>query len=334
MSRLLRIVATIALFGPLTALAVAADRPIPPQTVSVNGGRPLADIVADLAKQTNIPFDLSGANRQAMGKANLTKLPFWNAVEQLAAETGHRVAPGKKGREVRLVRAVGPQVKASIDGPFRVAVRQVVARNDFESGTTAYDVSLDIHWEPRFPVFRIDSEPTITALTDDVNSKLTFTPARTKVPISDPIHTTTVRVHGVPRKATKLTALSGSFVVTATDRMLPFTLDLGQLPAKMERDGVLVEVPRAEMVDDRFEVAVELTYPPTHPVFESFESWVTENRAELGAAKPLDYEVRSEGRRVSAVYRFKATGKQLLYTTPAPLLEYAVRFELKDIPLP
>jgi len=330
MSRSLRL-ATIALFVPFVA---AADRPIPPQTVSANGGRPLADIASDLSKQSNIPFDLSAANRQALVKANLTKLPFWNAVEQLAAETGHRVLPGKKGREVRLVRAVGLQVKPSIDGPFRVAVRQVIARGDFESGTIAYDVVLDIHWEPRFTVFRIDSEPTITALTDDANSILTFTSAKTKVPLSDPLYTTAIRVQGVPRKATKLTTLSGSFVVTAADRMLPFTLNLEQLPAKAERDGVIVEVPRAEMVDDRFEVAVELTYPPTHPVFESFESWVTENRAELGSAKPIDYEVRSEGRRVSAVYRFKAPGKQLQYTTPAPLLEYAVRFELKDIPLP
>jgi hypothetical protein len=171
-------------------------------------------------------------------------------------------------------------------------------------------------------------------LADDAGSKLTVTPTKTKVPTGDPVHTTTIRVHGVPRKATKLTQLSGSFVVTATDRMLPFTLDLGRLPAKAEREGVLVEVSRAEMVDDRFEVAVELTYPPTHPVFESFESWTTENRAKLGGADPLDHEVRSEGRRVSAVYRFKAAGTQLQYTTPAPLLEYAVRFELKDIPLP
>lgn len=331
MSRSLRIVVTIALFIPF---ASAADRPIPPQTVSVTGGRPVADVVADLSKQSNVPFDLSGANRQAMGKSNLAKVPFWNAVEQLAAETGHRAVPGKKGREVRLVRAVGPQVKASIDGPFRVAVRQVIGKTDFEAGTTAYDVILDIHWEPRFPVFRIDSEPTISALTDDAGSKLTFSPAKSKVPVGDAIHTTTIRVHGVPRKATKLTALSGSFVVTTTDRMLPFVLNLDQLPAKAEREGVSVEVTRAETVDDRFEVAVELTYPPTHPVFESFESWATENRAKLGTAEPLDYEVRTEGRRVSAVYRFKAAGKQLQYTTPAPLLEYAVRFELKDIPLP
>src|SRR5688500_14873348 len=106
MPRSFRIVATIAFLTPFAAL-VAADRPIPPQTVSLNGGRPVSEIAADLSKQSNIPFDLSGASPQVMGKSNLAKLPFWTAVEQLAAETGHRVVPGKKGREVRLVRAAG-----------------------------------------------------------------------------------------------------------------------------------------------------------------------------------------------------------------------------------
>jgi hypothetical protein len=86
-------------------------------------------------------------------------------------------------------------------------------------------------------------------------------------------------------------------------------------------------------------------------VFESFESWTGENQMRLNspdAAKsfaPDDYEIRSANEKLVAVYRFKegaakglvnpnAKGWSLTYTTPAPLVEFKVPFELNDIPLP
>ena len=103
---------------------------------------------------------------------------------------------------------------------------------------------------------------------------------------------------------------------------------------------------RFEKVGDLWEAELELTYPPAGPEFESFESWVTQNRARLSAPdrsrvfEPVNEDVPEAGRRVVAVYRFKGVepgsrkGWSLVYETPAPLVEFPVRFDLKDIPLP
>ena len=97
---------------------------------------------------------------------------------------------------------------------------------------------------------------------------------------------------------------------------------------------------------DRWEVELEVTYPPL-PEFESFESWVTENRLQLvspagKAFETTDYDFPEQGRKLVAVYRFPANGPQLgdrkgwsaVYRTPAPLVEFPVRFDLREIPLP
>ena len=54
---------------------------------------------------------------------------------------------------------------SSVDGPFRIVLREVVAKRDADNGSTWYELKLDIHWEPRFPVFRLGNL-TITVAPD------------------------------------------------------------------------------------------------------------------------------------------------------------------------
>lgn len=334
----------------IAVLAVAAATPagpaIPPKTVTLS--KPHAtpgDVLGEIRKQTGLAVGAPGLS-ESPGPVRFDRTPFWAAVEQLAAKTGTRIALGKQGREIALVKRVGPQAPSSVNGPFRVVVKQVQTRTDFETGKTFTEITLDLHWEPRFPVFRVDSEPTITTIADDLGSQLTSLTAKARTPPGGFLYTATVRVEGVPRDAKKLTRLAGTFAVTASERMLPFAFDLGgKMPlTPPAREGVTATLRRFQKVDDRWEAAVELTYPPDQPRFESFESWVTENRARLvGPDKsltPTDYDIPEQGRRVVAVYRFPGSalnspkGWTLTYETPAPLVEFPVRFELKDIPLP
>jgi hypothetical protein len=328
--------------------SVAAAPPtgpaIPPKTVTLNKpDAPLAEVLGELRKQTGLSVDAPGLSDN-LGPIQFDRTPFWTAVEQLAAKTGTRIALGKQGREIALVKRTGLPAPSSVEGPFRVAVKQVQSRTDFEAGKAFTDITLDVHWEPRFPVFRLDSEPTITAVADDRGSQLHPITAKARTPPGGFLYTTTVRVEGVPRDAKKLTRLAGTFTVTASERMLPFAFELGGKPPAQEQEGVTAALKRFEKVDDRWEAELELTYPPGQPQFESFESWVTENRARLvgpdNALKPTDFDIPEQGRRVVAVYRFPGNaltspkGWTLTYETPAPLVEFPVRFELKDIPLP
>ena len=338
----------LAVVAVLSALAAAPPTgpAIPPKTVTLNSpDATLSDVLGELRKQTGLTVDAPGLS-EISGPVQFDRTPFWVAVEQFAAKTGTRITLTRQGRDISLAKRAGPVAPSAVDGPFRVAVRQVQTRTDFEAGKTFTEITIDIHWEPRFPVFRIDNEPTITAVADDQGSQLRPLTAKARTPPGGFLYTTTVRIEGVPREAKKLTRLAGTFTVTASERMLPFAFELGGKgpvtpPAQ---EGVTATLRRFEKVDDRWEAEVELTYPPGQPQFESFESWVTENRARLvgpdKTLKPTDYDIPEQGRRVVAAYRFPGNalaspkGWTLTYETPAPLVEFPVRFELKDIPLP
>ncbi|OWK46327.1 hypothetical protein [Fimbriiglobus ruber] len=332
----------------ICAAGISAQSPIPPKTVTLSKpSATLADVLVEVGRQTGMSVEAVGVDGQTPCPVTLYDSPLWVALDKVAEKTGTRVGLAKQGRTIQLTRYSGPQIAAASDGPFRVFVKQVQCKTDFETGKSFTEVTLDVHWEPRFPVFRIDGQPTITAVAADAGAVPTATTSRAKTPPAGFQYTTTIRLEGIPRAATKLTKLAGSFTVTASARMLPFVFDIpaAGTTTKKEQDGVTVTLKPFKKVDDKWEAELDLHYPK-QPEFESFESWVTENRARLVApdkAKkftPVDDEVIQRGTGVIAIYRFQSPppvagkGWTLEYDTPAPLVEFPIRFELKDIPLP
>lgn len=332
--------------NPLTVcvvcLVAGATPGIPAGRVSVSGGRTLADAAVQIEKQTGMSLDLSAADAGAACGVMVKDVPFWDAVGRLADATGHRVRAGKR---VALVR--GEKQPAAVDGAFRVTAKGVNARADYETGRTGYDVAVELAWEPRFPVFRVDAQPTISAATDDRGKPLSVPPVGAKTPTTGFTHSTTVRVEGLTREARRIAKLSGSFTVTASPKMLTFVFDnLGSVPASKEIDGVRVTLTGFARREDRWDAGLKLEYPDGHPEFESFESWTGGNAIKLvpptrtGAVAEESFDINGNGRVVLAEYRFPAKavsdpkGWRLVYETPAPLIEFPVRFTLTDLNLP
>lgn len=320
--------------------------PIPPKTVTLRQpSGTVAAALADVQEQTGLTVELPADVAATPISVSIDRVPFWQAIEQIADRTGTRIALRERGRRVSLVKRNTNPEPSSVEGPFRVAATMVEARRDLTTGTTSTDVTLDLHWEPRFPVFRVDVHPTLTAVSDDHGSTITAAGSRGKTPSRGFLHTTSVRLTGVPRSATTLTRLAGTFTVTAAERMLPFVFDNLTTTETKELEGITVTLHPARRISDLWEFRVELTYPPSDIVFESFESWVTENRLRLTGpqgrtAMPTDFDVPEQGRRVVAVYRFPAVTVAnpkdwtATYETPSALVEYPIAFDLKSIPLP
>ena len=327
------------LIGGGTWATAAEPAKVPPRTVTLGpADRTLGTAVAEVAHQFGVPVSVSDrvANRPVAVTAD--DVPAWQVLDRLAKATGTRVTVDGRGAGIALEPHTGPPVPSSVDGPFRIAVNRVESRLDFDTGTHVTDVTLDVHWEPRFPVIRLDAGPTITAITDDVGSELAVPTAAFKAAPVGYRHTATVRVRGVPRKATKLTRLAGSFTVTAAPGVLPFAFaDLsspaaGTLPKGVDAGGVSAKLVRFEEIGDRWEVEVSATYPEGHPEFESFESWTAGNRAVLSGpagamiVESSDSEINERGRTATGIYRFRASDvpadARLVYETPAALLEY------------
>jgi hypothetical protein len=352
------VVTLISVLWLASSYHLAADPPtttIPPACVTLasDDNATLADVLMAIEKQTGLkvnpgPADLS----QPIQLRNVADRPFWEVLDELAAATNTRAVVGQQGREIGLGPPTGMRPIVSSDGPFRIVAKTMAARTDLDSGRTSYDLVLDIHWEPRFPVFRIDSQPRITAGQDDLGQALSSTAVSVKSQVTGFSHTTAVRLEGLTRRSGSIAVLAGAFQVTASPRMLSVRFDnLAATPVERRVEGVTVRLVRFARVDDRWEAEFDLTYPPGQPEFESFETWATGNTLRLvapGAGRvftPDNFDLIESSQRVRATYRFQIgerkgltitdiQGWQLIYDTPAPLVEFPVRFELKDIPLP
>lgn len=334
-------------FGLLTLLVVAATLPaadpVPPTLVTLNKPAATPD---DIGKAAGIPVVGVGGTFPAA----FDRVPFWTALEAVAAKTGTRVALRENGRRIALEpRGLSVEV-SSVSGAFRTVARQVTSRLNLELGQPVYDVQLEAHWEPRFPVFRVDTVPTITRATDDRNTKLTTTATKARSAPTGATHALPVRLNGLTRDSRKITVLAGHYTVVAADRMLAFRFDnlAAKAPVSLPpKDGVTATLTRVEKDEQTWEVEVELKYPPGGPVFESFEkdAWLSENRLALVSPDQKTFRTDDyEARGTVLIYRFKedaakglanvaAKGWAVVCETPAPLKEFAVPFELKDIPL-
>ena len=336
------------------------DRPlfaqptIAPKVVTLTRTQaPLGEILREITTQTGLSVELVTGNPKPAIDVKYDRVPLWTALEDIAAKTSSRITLGKDGRRITLTTPPIVRSISAVDGPFRIVVNHVTSRIDLETGATITEVTLDCHWEPRLPVFRIDSEPTITTVTDDRGTKLTVTPNKAKVPPRGSHYTTVVRIPNVPRSATKLTNLSGSFTVTAAEKMLSFRFTdlLPTTPQTQDQTGVKVTLLPIKKVSGRWDVPLELNYPPTKIEFESYESalWLTENRLQLVSPTgqtyaPVNDDTRETPTKAFVTYRYLDTAKgppfadrkgwSILYDTPSPLVEFLIKFDLRDVPLP
>lgn len=349
---------TTLILGILTALPAAEPaRPLAPTPVTWN--RPDA-VLGEVAKQLS---DASGVPIRVPPNLLKTKCPlpplkgvaFWTALQAAADKSGTRIALSDGGRKVELHPRGASREVASTSGVFRVVANQVTGRALLDQGVTYHEVHLLVHWEPQVRVYRINSAPTITKVTDGVGSKVTANASGTQVLPLDATSEMKVRLSGLTRASSRITTLAGSFTVTAADKLLAFAFDSsGKLPAEQKEGEVTAVFKRLQKKDDTWEIEVEVTYPPNQPAFESFQGewWLRDNRLVVrspgGKSFVIgDYEVPmpDSPRPLRAIYRFKedpktglgnptAKGWSVVYETPSPLVEVSVPFELSDIPLP
>ncbi len=310
-------------FSLLVCLALSAE-PFQPTRIALP---PTADTLgaamAAVEAQSGLQFlrtagDLSVPVRDMAGAHAL-----WPLVAKLSG--GMRIRLDADGRRVAFV--TGLPAAAAIDGAFRLAVRGVTCRHDYNAGPPVCEVALDLHWEPRLAVVRV---------ADGSGGKAAVTDAR---------HATTVRLADVQRSAAKLPALDVAFTVTAAERLLTFTVPDLAAPKPQTQAGVTLTPQPPRRLGAVLELRLDLRYPEGHPEFESFESWTANNRCRLAhrdgrTLEPRSFDETPNGRAVAVAYRFNTAevgdlaGWSLVYDTPGPLREFAVRFKLLDIPLP
>jgi hypothetical protein len=329
------------------AAPLATAQPVPPTRLALDGAQAAGAVFDRVNEQIGLKIQTGPLNRETafVPPADTT---FWKTLDALADQTGTRLVVNGANRSIAF--AKGPaKTDASRDGAFRIAVQGVTAKLDAATGETTYSLGLDVHWEPRFPVFRIDAQPRVSRAVDDRGTALTVKTASVKGAVAGYSHLAEVRIDGLARAVKSIDAFDGEFTVTASPKMHAFEFaDLTKLPATVEIDGVKATLQPVKKRDEVWELSLVVVYPADPPAFESFESWTNRNALRLVApngravAEPENQDAGANGRTVRAAYRytFKTAdltdrkGWKVVYEAPAPLVEFPLKFRLKDIPLP
>lgn len=344
-------------FIAVIAAVWAADAPPKPPPVGAKpvtlqkADAPAGEVAAAVTAQTGLAVEPVDPTRKLTVAFDRT--PFWKAVGAMCDATAAR--PTVEGNKVKLVpRATPAAAPWDADGPFRVAVKKVVARRDFDAAATEYELHLEVLWEPRFPVYLIDGEPRVEAVAA-AGAKPTAAAPTGRVMPTGYSHQAVLRLTNVPRGAKTIDTLTGTFGVVAAEKLLAVEFaDLtADQPVTKTVEGVAVTLRPVKTTDRRTEFALDLRYPPSHPEFESFQLWATANRLRLTApdnrttreCHPDDSSVDAAGPRVRGEYNFPTAGPRAVtfgdrkgwravYETPGPMTEQTVRFTLKTIDLP
>ncbi|MCS7021677.1 MAG: hypothetical protein NZU63_07615 [Gemmataceae bacterium] len=326
---------------------------LPPPT-RVQHNLPTATVrqaVTALSQSGGVQLDTDPLLAERPCPLSFHDVPFWQAIDQLAARVQGRWLVSADGRSLRLVPRGSGQTIASLNGPFRLVVQAVTARLVPELAASSCDIRLLVHWEPQYAIYRMDSVPRITVAIDDRGQALQ---AETGKSYQYPLAASgelMVRLHGVQRSAQRLARLEGDFHAIIAERLLNVvwntppqakpvsqTVEMLQLTWKSMRKIESLEL---------WEVELEWLYPSSHPAFDSFEEskWLRDvqliwRMPDGKIVRPQGEDIYASGRQVRAVCQFPTRidpmqrGWALILVTPAPLREVKVPFRLENVPLP
>jgi hypothetical protein len=329
------------LFAALASPVLAADaNPPAAKKVTFTGPpAPPTAVARAIQEQTAIGVDVSALDAGKPVPVEFKDADFWKALEQLADRTDSRIATTGGKVALKPGKSHSP---SHVRGPFRFTVRETLARGDLEAGTSTYDLTLEVAWEPWLNTYRIDTAPKITLAKDDTGKTLAVGSAGPRTFTTNHSAPLAVRPVGLTREARKLT-LQGSITVTIADELLTFEFDAAGKPGPAAaRKGVRVTATKFGPDGNDWVAEVQMHYPDTGVTWESHEFyWARHNVMRLlppkGNPIPADSVDFGEGT-VRYVFKNQANqvgaGWKFDYRTPGPMREITVPFELKDIPLP
>jgi hypothetical protein len=352
--------------GLFLCQAAAPAQPAPtvvPRTATLKGQAiPLGTALAELSRQTGIQVRNRRSTR-AEPKLNLTleRTSFWQALDTIAGQAAAGVSLYQPDGSIALVDPPANPLPVSHSGIFRSAARRLSVSRDLETGAHSCTVALEIAWEPWFQPFLLEVKSYSATMGANPRGKpvVVSRQGTGQMPVNG---RTAVEVEltlpAPDRLVPAMDALKGSFTVIGPTTM--HTVRFDHLAAKDAKpvtktpeDGITVTLKRLTVVDtDRWEAEIALAYPPGGPRFESFQSWLVNNRIFLEKGKrrftprPADERILrlTPTQAVIQYYFVEEAGKtprlgspgdwDLIYITPGRIVEVPATFAFKDLRLP
>jgi hypothetical protein len=359
---MLRLCWAMAILSLATASTLGqSDDSLQPKTARLtDSSLTLRQALDQLRVQTgNRVRDLRSTPADVPVKLKTTEGHFWPLLDEIAQASGIGLTTYGPDGSIALVDAAYRPLPVTYSGLFRITCKRVATSVDFETKAHLLHGSLDVAWEPRFQPFYLDLRA-LTATYPD-GKQVTNNEHGAVMVAGRSATELDVRLPAPSREATRIERLSGRLTVIGPIKMLDFRFSkLEPIRTKDEarqatEDGVTVRLTRLMAGRDRWSVDVQIENPPGGPVFESYQSWLDNNRIELVRKDegkelvwtPAPSEEQQLGqltaRQAHIRYHFpiesgKNVGKlgdwTLRYRTPGRIVQFDVPFELKDLPLP
>ncbi len=333
-----------------------------PRQVSMQGNAiPLDEALEQLKKQTDIEVvDRREAAENPPLRLKLQKATFWQALDAIAKEADLQIALYERDGKVALREGPYRALPVSYSGVFRVVCKRIALVSLLETDTRTCTLTLEVSWEPRFlPIF-LETRQAAFAAQDEKGVALKFPQAGSgRSQIQGRLSTEVEVQLEAPRRAVgTLGLLKGGFDMIGPSKMLQFSFDkLAQTDKKtptsklpvISQEGVTVRMRDFAVEPDIWTVSFLLEYPDGGPEFESFESWLVNNKIQLVNKEgrgygDSGYEIDEQaGNKAVVTYRFAeekglVLGKpeqwKLTYRTPGMIAKVPISFEFRDLPLP
>jgi len=343
--------------------ADAGDTNLPaPKLATLHGQYRLSAALADIARQIGEPVADQMGDADPQLDLDLQNVSFWEALDALADKAHARVDLHPREGHVALTpRPAGwrpPPVSHS--GLFRVALHDLTAKLDLETGGRACTASVEVAWEPHLLPLLLETRPRSLAVRDDAGRVAPAGPATNSLAPVDGRTSLAfdVALPPVDRSAKTLALVEGELYAVAPTKMLTFSFGLlaalAGAPAddarlRQTQEGVSCRVGKVTAEDDRWSVEIVLDYPDGNVKLDSYQSWVVNNEITLERADGGDrfssatYLLEeSTPRHAVLTYNFSDKGRmkrglaewKLVYTTPARVVKVPIHFAFHDVPLP
>jgi hypothetical protein len=324
--------------------------------------------LAEVTRQTGIRVENLADAADSTLRLDLKRVPFWQAVDAIAAASGARVnlfpTSGRIALEKRPSNYRLPPI--CYDGRFRLSVKKITANRDLELDDSsprrgATNLTVEVAWDPELYPLYLETRPHGLRLVDDQNKVQTVPDEGSSLaPVDGRIALgLDLTLPALPRSVLTIRSLEGELSMIGPSKMLTFSFDaLDKLKRANSNDpertrtqeNVTCRILKVTLDRDRWSVRVALDYPAGLKQLDSNQSWVVNNEMTLESSDgkkrvaSTDYALESASPRQAILsYHFRdkgliANGKpgdwRLNYRTPANLIEAPIKFRFKDIPLP
>ncbi|MCH8921815.1 MAG: hypothetical protein IIA67_01565 [Planctomycetes bacterium] len=322
-------------------------------------GLPLSKVLAALSKQSgNEIVDTREEFGQEVTDPKLTvnfdKTPFWRALDNVldqAEMTVYGFAGAKKIAVVGRAEMTQPRSgRASYDGPFRFDATTLHAARDLrrkDAGTLQVTVHCD--WESRLsPIALTHAMSDAEALDEDGEALRVQQPDAVLEPtVTNKTSTDFVLSFDLPPRSKKrISTLRGTVFALVPGRVETFEFDKLKEAKNVEiqRAGVVVTLDTVRRNNDLWEVRVRIRYDKVEGALDSHRGWIYRNPAYMldAKGKKIDNFGSESFRRtkteVGIAYFFSLddgpAGHKFVYKTPASLLKFPVKYELKGLDFP